>query len=270
MVEYFPAIEQIESLEELRHFGVINHRHVEQAVVGHRIGCEPISRGIANGHRHHLAFQLIVVDFEVHLIFQSLEHHFQRRRDHGERIGPQPSRRFPSHVHDRCHKSDIEAVVEIAVAPFALGIGITDTSEVNFPCAPVFQHFHHLVEVIVLDAPEMREIVHLAIGNDPQPYLVACLFVSEHEAVDGIVERRVAPHHDDGLISVVDHHGNQSVDGVGLFALDEIIVDMIESQCFFYLLPPFLGSEATAFRAIDDAPFFLVHSICGYYRGYSY
>ena len=62
VVEYFPAIEQIESLYQLCHLRVVDHRDIEQSVVGHGAGCEPISLCIAYAYCHHLSVDDISID----------------------------------------------------------------------------------------------------------------------------------------------------------------------------------------------------------------
>ena len=50
-VEELAAQEEIPSIKELGNLGMIDHRHIEQAIVGHGVGSLSVAKGIAHTHR---------------------------------------------------------------------------------------------------------------------------------------------------------------------------------------------------------------------------
>ena len=69
-----------------------------------------------------------------------------------------------------------------------------------------YQPFDVVFEFSIAEVPESGEIVHGAVGYHPERDLFSHLAVGVHEAVDRLVERRVASYDDDGGIAIVDHH----------------------------------------------------------------
>ena len=80
-VEELAAQEEIPSLKELGNLGMIDHRHIEQTVVGHGVRSLSVAEGIAHTHRHHLALYLVIIDTQTHLILQTLEYHEDKGED---------------------------------------------------------------------------------------------------------------------------------------------------------------------------------------------
>lgn len=73
VIEKLAFHKEIYALKELRHLRMIYHRHIEQPVIRHRIGCLSIARSIAHAHCHDLTFNVVRVDVYVHSIVESLK-----------------------------------------------------------------------------------------------------------------------------------------------------------------------------------------------------
>ena len=72
---------QIDAENELSGLRMAHHGNIEQSVIGHGIGSLPVALTIANAHRHHLSFYRLAVDSHIHLVFQPLEAHEDKRED---------------------------------------------------------------------------------------------------------------------------------------------------------------------------------------------
>ena len=73
VIEKLAPQEQVDSLKKLGHFGMINHRNIQLAVVGNGVWRLAIPQRVAHAYGHHLALDDISVNLEMHFIIQSLE-----------------------------------------------------------------------------------------------------------------------------------------------------------------------------------------------------
>ena len=266
VVEELASHEEIDALEELRHLWVVDHRDVELSVVGHGVGCLAVAEGVANADGHHLSLHLVGVDLQVHLVLQSLEDHQDEREEERQRARAEVVARLAAQVHDGCHESDVDAVQEVAAAMVALLADVANAAEVDLADAALLQPADGLLHVVLVELPEVRKVVHHAIGHHAQHNLLALLLVNLHEAVHGIVQCRVASHDDDGLIAVGDEHFHQAVYAARVLALHVVVVDALSLQAPLNLLPPFLRRTPIArLRTIEYSPLLFVH-IVGQYR----
>ena len=81
VVQEFTCYQKTESLKKLCQSRMTNHRHVKQAVIRHRTWSLTIPRRIAYAHCHNLAFQCVVVYFQLHTVFHPLEYKKYKRNE---------------------------------------------------------------------------------------------------------------------------------------------------------------------------------------------
>ena len=103
----------------------------------------------------------------------------------------------------------------------------------------------------------MGKVIHRTIGDNTERDALAHLGVKLHQAVDGIVEGRVATGDDDSAVTVVDHHLDQSVHATSTLAVHVVIVYAMGTQHTLDDIPSRLVAESV-FGAIDDSPFVFV------------
>jgi len=140
-------------------------------------------------------------------------------------------------VHYRRYKTDINAIEEIAVAAFIFGILISYAPKVNLAHMAFLQPVHGLLYLILVKIPEMREIIHHAIGYHAKHNAFADLFLYLHQAVDRIIERGVSPYNDYGLIAVVYHHHHKTLHTSGALALDKVELYFAAAENLLHALP---------------------------------
>ena len=158
-------------------------------------------------------------------------------------------------VHNGCHQTHIHTVQEVAMTVLTFLIGIADTAEVYLAHTTLLQPGYGLLYLTLLEPPVMGKIVHHTIGNDTQRNLIARLLIYLHQAVDGIVQRRVAAGDDNCLISVVNHHLHQSLYAAGVLTLHEVVIHTaIAQRCLDTFPTLFRIIDNPTFRAIQDAP----------------
>ncbi len=73
VIEELTSQKQIDTFEKLRHFGMIDHRNIQLAVVGNGVRRLAIPQRVAHAHRHYLTLNDIGINLEMHFIIQSLE-----------------------------------------------------------------------------------------------------------------------------------------------------------------------------------------------------
>jgi len=205
-VEELAAQEEIPSLKELGNLGMIDHRHIEQTVVGHGVGSLSVAEGIAHTHRHHLALYLVIIDTQTHLILQTLEYHEDKGEDERQGARTQELARLAAHIHDGGNKSHVDAVEEVAVASLAMPVAIVDATNVNPAHTALTEPVDSLLDLALTETPVMGKVIHRTIGDYTERDALAHLGVKLHQAVDGIVESRVATGDDDSAVTIVDHH----------------------------------------------------------------
>ena len=95
----------------------------------------------------------------------------------------------------------------------------------------------------------MSKVVHQSIGYNAQRYAVSRFLINAHQAVNSIVQSRVAPNNNNRLITIFDEHGYQPLNAIGVFALNIVKVDAVIHQATFHPAPtnspavhPFLGT----------------------------
>ena len=165
---------------------------------------------------------------------------------------------FPSQVHDGSNQSYIDAVEEITSAFLPFLIRITDTSKVYLPDSSCFKRCHRFFNIAVAESPEMGEIIHQSIRNHTQRHLFTLLSIHLHQAIDGIIERRISAHNNYCLIAIVDKHLNQSLYAFLIFTLHKVIIYILCLEYLFYFFPALIASPAAS-RAVKQSPFILVY-----------
>ena len=83
-----------------------------------------------------------------------------------------------------------------------------------------------LLNLTFLEVPVTRKVVQHAIGNHPQRDGLTLLTLHFHQTVHRIVEGRVTPHDDDGLVAVIDEHTREALHAVSGFALHKVILHL--------------------------------------------
>ena len=101
----------------------------------------------------------------------------------------------------------------------------------------------------------MSKVVHQPIGYNAQRYAVSRFFVSAHQAVNSIVKGRVAPNNNNGLITILDKHGYQSLNAIGVFALHIVKVDAVVHKASFHPTPTHSPAVHPFFGAVQYSPF---------------
>ena len=215
---------------------MVNQRHIEHAIVRHSTGRLPVSRAATDAHGHDLAVDDVAVDADIHLIFHAMENHEENRYNERQRARPQQRASLSAKVHHIGNESYVDTIQEIAMALLPLLIGISDTSQVDAAHAALYQPVDSLLQIALSEIPVACKIVHFAIGNDTQCYLVTLLTIYLHQTIDGIVECGVAAHDNNGFVAIVDEHSNQSFDTGTRFALYEIILHIAVVEHALYLV----------------------------------
>ena len=176
-------------------------------------------------------------------------------------MGTQQRTRLPTQIHHVGNESYVDTVEEVAMAVFVFLIGITNTAQIDGTDTAFYQPVDGLFHIVVVEAPIACEVVHHTIGNNSQGNLVAHLFLFCHQAIDGIVQCRVATHDDDGLITIAYQHGYQTLYAVCRLTLNEVILHLalIEDSLDFLAL-----LVTASFGTIKDAPPFVryFHCLC--------
>ena len=147
-----------------------------------------------------------------------------------------------------------EAIEEISVASLVLFVCIANTTQIHFSHSFLHDDVNAPFQLIILYVPEMREVVHQAIGYYPQRDGFPNFFRNLHETIDGIVESGVTSHYNQRFVSIVDHHFDQPVNTTGILALYEVIIDPFVFQTFLHFFPFGIWSESTTFRAKNYSP----------------
>ena len=119
-----------------------------------------------------------------------------------------------------------------------------------------------LLDLIAVDLPEMREVIHDTIGDHTQRDALPDFLLLHHQTVHRIVQCRVTTYDDNGLIAIIDHHLRQTFHTVSGLALHEVVGDAPFIQHLLDFLPALAFVGDTSLRAINDAPFcrFYCHS----------
>ena len=133
-----------------------------------------------------------------------------------------------------------------------LFVRISDAPQVYLAHTVLDQPVYSILRLAFPEVPIAGKVVHHAVGYHTEGYLVAHLFLRLHQTVDGIVQRRVASHDDDGLVPVVNQHGNQALHTVHRLALHEVIRHVALVQ---HALQAFSLFVSVSLRTIQDAPF---------------
>ena len=74
VIEELTPQEQVDTLKKLGHFGMIDQRNVQLAIVGNGIRRLAIPQRVAHAYRHYLTLNDISINLEMHFIIQSLEY----------------------------------------------------------------------------------------------------------------------------------------------------------------------------------------------------
>ena len=145
-------------------------------------------------------------------------------------------------VHDIGDKAHIDTIQEIANALIPFLVGISDATQVYLPNAALLEPSHRLPYVAIVKSPEMGKVVHQTIRYHSQSHLVTLLLVYLHQAIHGIIERRISANNHYRLIAIVDKHFHQTL--------------------YFF---PALAATPTASGTIKKSPFVLIHCHDSYF-----
>lgn len=141
---------------------------------------------------------------------------------------------LPSQVHDGSDESDIDTVEEIATAFLPLLVHITDTTEVNLSDTTLLQRCHRLLDVTVAESPEVGKVVHQSVRNHAQCHLFSFFRIYLHQTVYGIIERRISTNDDNGLITIVDKHSDESFYALLILALHKVVIHALLLEHLLY------------------------------------
>ena len=261
VVEELAAHEEVEAFDELRHAGMVDHAHVEQSVIRHGVRRLSVACSVADADGHHVALHGVGVYLQVHAVLESLENHEHERAEERERARTEEVACLSAQVHDGSDESDVDAVEEVAAARLAVLVGVAYAAEVNLAHATLLEPLDGLLVVALAESPEMGEVVHESVGYHAERNGLAYASLGEHEAVDGVVKRRVAADDDNSLVSAIDHHLHQALHACRVLALQVVVLDAVRLQASLNLLPALAGVERLVFRAVEYAPTVVVNHI---------
>ena len=163
MIQELSLYKKINTLEKLGHLWMIHHRDIQQTIIRHGIWRLTITSRIAYTHRHHSALDDIRVDFDIHLVVETLENHQNEREDERQRSGTEDMMGLATQIHNRCNESDVHTIKEVAQALLPLLVGVSDTSQVYLSHPAFLELSHRLLYVTVIESPEAGEIIHQSI-----------------------------------------------------------------------------------------------------------
>lgn len=232
--------------------------HVQHAVVRHGVRRLSVAGRVADAHRHDVALDVVMIDLYVHAIFQTLENHQYEGEHKRQRTRSEIVAGLTTEVHYGSYQSDVDAVEEVAAASLTLLIGISYASEVNLAHMTLLQPLDGLAVVALAESPEMGEVVHQSVGNNAEHDTLTHTRIVLHQAVHGIVKRRVASYDNNRFVAVVDHHLYKTVHTGTALTLYEVVFHAIVLQTFLYLLPTTLRTQQFMLRAVKHAPSFVV------------
>lgn len=232
---------------------MIHHRYIQQSIIRHGIWRLTITSRIAYTHRHHSASDDIRVDLDMHLVVETLEDHQNKREDERQRSGTEDMMGLATQIHNRSNESDVHTVEEIAQALLPFLVGVSDTSQVYLSHPAFLKPGHRLLYVTVIESPEAGKIIHQAIRNHSQRHFIALGSIHLHQAIDGIIERRISANNHYRLIAIIDKHLHQSLNALLVFALHEVVIHALLPEHLFYLFPA-LGTAPTATGTIQESP----------------
>ena len=230
---------------------MINHRHVQHAIIRYSTRCLSIPWSTSHTHIHHLALHRIAIDANVHLIFHTMKYHEENGNDERERSRAQQRTCLTTQVHHVSYQPHVNTVQEIAVARLSILVCISDTSQVNFTDTMLHEPVNGLFQIAFLEVPITSKIVHYPVGNHTQGNLIAHLSLHLHQTVHCIVQGGVTSHYDDGFVTIVNKHIHQSLNAFRRFALYKVEIYFALVQQPLYLLTLLTG---ICLRAIQDAP----------------
>lgn len=140
------------------------------------------------------------------------------------------------------------------MAFFSFLIRITYTAKVYFPYSVLYKPIYGLSDIVFLKIPKTCKIIDYTIGDNSENNLVPNFFFLLHKTVYRIIKRRVSTYNDNCLITVMYQHARQTLNAVGIFALNKIIKHstLIKSPAHFF--PLFVLSVYTFFGTIKYSP----------------
>ena len=156
-------------------------------------------------------------------------------------------------IHYCCNQTNIYTIKEISMTLFVMLICVTNTSKVDFSNAMLFQPTNSTYKIVFGKTPEHSKIVHHSIRNNTKRYTITSFLINLHQTVNSIIQGRITTDNNDGLISIIDHHLNESVNTTCCFTLNEIKLNFILIKHTLNFLPAFACSQSS-FRTIEDAP----------------
>ena len=163
---------------------------------------------------------------------------------------------LPAKVHHVGDEPHVDTIEKIAMALFSLFVLITDTAQIYLAHTMLDKPVDSLFQIAFLEVPIAGEIIHGTIWYDAQRNLVTHLLLFLHQTIDSIVQSRIATHHNDGLVTIMDKHGHKSFHTVSRLALHEIVLNLAFVQCF---LDSFSLLVVMSFGTIQYAPSVLLH-----------
>ena len=250
MIQEATRYQKPDALNQLNHLGMVDHTHVEHAVIWYGIRRLAIAGTTADTDRHHLALNHVGIDLQFHLILHPVEKHHEERRDKRQGTRAEKAASLSAQVHDVCRHADIQAVQEIAVALVTIGIEIADTAKVHLADTTLNKPVDRLLDIVVIELPEAGEVIHDAVGDHSQGDAVSDGLLLHHQAVHRIVQSRVAAHDDDRLVAVADHHLHEPLDAVRRLTLHEIVIQTTGIEHLLDLFPALALVGDACFRTI--------------------
>ena len=145
--------------------------------------------------------------------------------------------RFPLKVHDGSNEPHIDTVEEIPVASLSPLIGIPNAAKVNLPYPPLLYPINNLGILSFLYIPKVSKVIHQTVGYHCQGNLLPDITVCLHQAVDSVVECRVASDDDYCTVTVVNHHLHQSLNTSDILTLYIVVYHTLLLETFLYLRP---------------------------------
>src|SRR3712207_2761522 len=136
---------------------------------------------------------------QVHHVVHPLKEEKQKRKEEREGTRTQHMPRTTAKIHYIGYQTDIHAIQEIPMAMLGIAVLVADAAQVYLPYPALLQPADGLPYIVLIELPEVGKVIHYAIGNQTEHDTVADGSPFLHQAVNSIVECRIASEDNDGL-----------------------------------------------------------------------
>ena len=120
-----------------------------------------------------------------------------------------------------------------------------------------------LLVVVLVESPVMGKVVAEAVGHHAECRPCGGVGRCVRDAVEGVAERGVTAHDEQGAVTVLGHHARQSFHRAGPFALYEVEANTLIVHVAADFVPALVRFSGAFLGAVDDAPCVVCrHSAC--------